>query len=147
VSDPVTIGLIVAGAAGQAYSGYSTNMSAKREAGLIEDQGRLQQAENAAEAQRRADEIRKFSQKQSLAFMKNGVSLTGSPLLVTEDTVSEGQKEVNAIAKAGDARADLYNRKAAIVKNEGRAAFLGGVLGGASSAGSSYVDGKNAGLW
>jgi hypothetical protein len=60
--------------------------------------------------------------------------------------VSEGQKEVNAIAKAGDARADLYNRKAAITKNEGRAAFVSGILGAGGSAGSSYVGAKNAGL-
>ena len=150
MADPVSavvIGSIVAGAAGQVYGGYSSNMAAKREAGLMEDQGRLQQAEAAAEAQRRANEIRKFSQKQSLAFMKSGVSLSGSPLAVIDETVTEGQKEVDSIAKAGDARANLYNQKAAIVKNEGRAAFVGGVLGGASSAGSSYVGGKNAGLW
>lgn len=137
----------VAGVGGQIYSGYQANMAAKREAGLMEDQARVAQAEAAAEAQRKANEVRKFSRVQALAFMKNGVSLEGSPLLSVNETIEEGQKEVNAIAGAGDARANLYNRRAAITKREGRAAFVGGLLGGAGSGASSYISGKNAGLW
>lgn len=132
------------GAAGQIYSGYQQNMAAKREAGLMEDQARLSQAEATAEAQRKANEVRKFSKVQALAFMKNGVTLDGSPLLTIDETVTEGQKEVDSISAAGDARANLYNRKAAIVKNEGRAAFVGGILGGTGSAASSYSAGKTA---
>lgn len=137
----------VLGAAGKVYGGYSANQAAKREAGLMEDQARLAQAEAAAEAQRKANEVRKFSRTQALAFMKNGVSLEGSPLLSINETIDEGQKEVNAITESGRAKADLYTRKAANVRAEGRAAMIGGILGGASSAGSSYVDGKSEGLW
>lgn len=142
----VFLGAAGLGAAGQVYSGYRQNMAAKSEAGLLEDQARVAQAEAAAEAQRRANEVRKFSATKALAFMKNGVSLDGSPLLSIGEDVSEGQKEVNAIAAAGDARANLYNRKAAITKNEGRAAFIGGILGGAGSGASSYSAGKTAGI-
>lgn len=134
------------GAAGQVYGGYRANMAAKREAGLMEDQARVAQAEADAEAQRRAAEIRKFSKKQALAFMKNGVSLDGSPLLTIDETITEGQKEVDAIARRGDAQANLYNRRAAITKDEGRAAFVSGILGGGGSFASSYASGKNAGI-
>ena len=149
MADPVTLFTVaaIAGAGGQVYGGYQANMAAKREAGLMEDQGRLAQAEAQAEAQRRADEVRKFSKVQALAFMKNGVSLSGSPLLTINDTITQGQKEVNAISASGTAKANLYNQRAAITKNEGRAAFIGGLLGGAGSGASSYASGKNANLF
>ena len=141
------IGAMALGAGGQVYSGYQANMSAKREAGLMEDQARVAQAEAQSEAERRANEVRKFSKKQALAFMKSGVSLDGSPLLTIDETVTEGQKEVDAISKAGDAKANLSNQRAAITKNEGRAAFVSGILGAGGSAGSSYMSVKNAGLF
>lgn len=147
MAQALLIGGIVAGATGQIIGGISANRAASAEAEALQEQGRLSQAEATAEASRRAAEVRKLGKKQALAFMKNGVSLTGTPLLTINDTMDQGQQEVNAITDAGNARANLYTRRAAITKNEGRAQLIGGALSAAGSSGSSYISGKNAGLW
>lgn len=149
MADPISaifIGSAIAGVGSKVYSGYQQNQAAKREASLMEDQGRIEQEEAAAEAQRRADEVRKFSRVQGLSFLKNGVSLAGSPLLVLDETLTQGQQEVDAITRSGDAKRTLYNRKAANTRASGRSALLGGVLEGATSAGTSYAIGKNKGI-
>lgn len=98
-----------------------------REAALQEEQGRIARREAGIEAERTATERRKFLARQKLAFIKNGVSLEGSPLLVLEETRSESQKEVDAIIKSGNAQQRLFFRKAAISRSKGRAAILGSV--------------------
>ena len=142
---PVIIAAVVAAGAA-VYSGYQSKQASKREAGLMEDQAKIARAEAEAAAQRRADQIRSLSKRQALAFMKNGVSLTGSPLLTIDNTVTKGQEEVNAIAKRGDSQATLFNARAAMLKNAGRADFLGGLITGAASAAQSYSKSKNSGL-
>lgn len=109
------------------YGGYSANQSAKKEASAMEAQGQLLQEEADAEARAHAKDVRRFAANQSLAFLANGVSLAGSPLLVTQDTVEQGQAEVDSIVKAGNAKAKLYNTQAQIRRNEGRASFIAGL--------------------
>lgn len=144
MADPVTLTLIAAGigAGGQIYSGYTANQAAKREAGLLEEQGALAQAEADEEARAHANDVRKFSRTQALSFLKNGVSLAGSPLLVLDETLTEGQKEATSIAKSGAAQRSLYNARAYNARSEGRAKLIGGFLGGASSFGSTYAKTK-----
>ena len=113
--------------------GIQENKAAKAEALLIEEQGALQQQEAVTEAQRQATESRKFRKKQKVAFLKNGITLAGSPLLVIEETRRESQEEVNATVRRGNAQASLAFQQAAMTRNSGRAALLGGIFGAAGT--------------
>lgn len=153
MADPVSAMAVVfavstlTGAAGQIYSGYSADKASKKQSGLIMDQARLTQEEARLEAERRATEVRRFEKRQRVAFLKSGVTLEGSPLLILEETLFEGQKEVDAIVKSGNTRATFLEREAQITRSEGRAQLIGGILGGVSDAGTSFAAGANAGMF
>lgn len=131
--DPVTLTLAAVAAGGSLYGGYSQKQAYRSEASLLEDQGRLQLQESYDEADRRAKEIRKFASKQKLAFIKNGVQFSGSALDVVDETLTEGQKEVNSVVKRGQALYDLRFREADRYRKMGRAALIGGFGGAAES--------------
>lgn len=59
-----------------------------------------------------------------MAFLKSGVTLEGSPLLVLEETRREGAEEVAAIRAGGESRAKT-------LRAQGRSALIGGFLSGA----------------
>jgi len=124
----------VISAAATITQGFQQKGAFDAEANLLEDQGRLQAEESQAEAQRVANNRRKFRKRQKLAFLKNGVTLAGSPLLVLEETIRESQEEVNAIARRGTAQAKLRFQQAAIKRSTGRAAVIGG-FGSAATTG------------
>lgn len=134
-------------AGGQILGGFSERDAQKNRAGAFEDQSRLAQSEAAAQAKRRALDVRRFAANQKVAFLKNGVTLEGSPLLALEDTYSQGQEEVNAITAAGNARSDLYWREGQLAKKQGRAAMIGGITGAASTALMAYGMGSQGGLF
>lgn len=149
MADPVSavfIGATLLGAGGTIYSGYQQNQAAKREASLEEEQGRLAQEEADREAAAHAEDVRKFSRVQALSFLKNGVTLAGSPLLVLDETLKKGQEEADSIAKSGAAQRNLYNQRAYNTRSEGRAALVGSLFSAGASAGTSYAMGKNKGI-
>jgi len=122
-------------------AGIQENNAAKAEAKLLEAQGVLTQEEAVAEANRVANDRRKFRKKQKVAFLKNGITLAGSPLLVIEETRRESQMEVDAIVRRGRAQASLAFQQAAITRGGGRAALVSGIFGAASTVviGSAFA--------
>jgi len=141
------IAAAVVSAGASVAGGISADKASKKEANLLNDQAALAQSEAQAEAKRRANEVRKFHRKQALAFTKNGVTLEGSPLLVLDETLREGQEEVDAIVRQGTAQAKYYRESAAQARNKGRAALIGGIGSAASSAIGAYGIGKSAGMF
>lgn len=141
--ETAVIGTLLATSIGSSlYSGYQQKQAAKSEAGLMEDQGRLELEESKDEAARRAKEIRKFSARQKLAFIKNGVRLEGSPLDVIDETLTEGQKEVDSVLRRGNALYDLRTRQADNLKKSGRAALIGGIGSASGSVLSAFGNGS-----
>lgn len=161
--DPVTLAIAftVVSAAGSIIQGFQEKKAADAEASLLEEQGVLQAQEAQDEAIRVANDRRKFRKSQKLAYLKNGVSLAGSPLLVLETTRAESQAEVNSIARRGTAQASLAFANAAQTRTAGRVALLGGFfsaagkaatgafaaasLGGGASAGAATTTSASAG--
>lgn len=135
------IAFTVVSAASKIVAGIQENNAAKAEANLLEQQGALQQEEAVAEAQRVANDRRKFRKKQKVAFLKNGITLAGSPLLVIEETRRESQLEVDAIVRRGRAQASLAFQQAAITRGGGRAALISGIFSAASTVvvGSAFA--------
>lgn len=134
-------------AGGKILGGMAERDAQKNRAGILEDNARLAAAESEARAKRRALEVRKFAANQKLAFLKNGVTLEGSPLLALDETYALGQEEVNAISKSGQAQASAYWREAQIAKKQGRAAMIGGIAGAGQTALSAAGTGSQGGLF
>lgn len=127
-------------AGSQIAGGFAANKAAKSEANLQQDQARLAQTEAMEEADRVAGERRKQLNATKLAFLKSGVTLEGSPLLVLEDDKNYYQKEVDAIVRRGNAEYNLGMSSAQITRNKGRSAILqgfGGAAGTVASVGGS----------
>lgn len=145
--NPLTLAIAftVVSAAGDIVQGFQQKRAADAEADLLEQQGRLQAEEAQAEAQRVADERRKFRKQQKLAFLKNGIVLAGSPLLVLETTRRESQAEVNAIARRGSAQAKLSFANAAQTRTAGRNALLGGFFNAAGTVASGAFSAASLG--
>ncbi len=147
MADPVSATLIAVAVGGKLYSGYQANQSAKREASALEAQGEMAQAEADREAAAHANDVRKFARVQTLSFLKNGVTLEGSPLLVLDETITQGQEEVNSIVKSGAAQRTLFNRKAGITRSEGRAKMISSITDSAGMVGSAGLTSANKGTF
>lgn len=119
--------------AGTVISGISANRAAQEEADDLRLQAQIKQEESDIEADRLKTKHRKFLARQSLMFVKGGVTLAGSPLRVLEETAVEAQKEVSAVKRVGQAQFDFSQRKAARVEAGGRSAFLGSLFGAATT--------------
>jgi len=131
----------------QTAQGESANKTAQQQAALQEEQGQIAQQEALLSAERAAEDRRIFLKRQRLAFVKSGVSLEGSPLLILEQTRSRSQEEVDAIVRRGIAQKDLAVRQADITRRQGRAALTGGIAGATSTviSGAAGVAGTIAG--
>lgn len=103
----------------QLYGGVEANKQARKQAKIIE-----REAEEKAEAH--AKNVSRFEASQKVGFLKSGVTLEGSPMLVLEDTRREGAKEVEAIRRTGRAQAES-------LRDQGRVALIQGILGGGAS--------------
>lgn len=132
------IAAVTLSAGASIVGGISAQSAANREAKSLDDLASTSQNEAQAEARRRATEVRQFQRRQKLAFLKNGVTLEGSPLLVLDETLASGQEEVDAIMRRGTAQAKYYRESAAMTKNKGRAALIGGIGQAASTAIGAY---------
>jgi len=95
----------------------------KRQASIILE-------ESKAEAFRVEKSNIKAIKKQKLQFLKSGITLEDTPLLVLEEAQAESEKEVDAIRKRGGSRAAFGRKKAKQFSRGGRAAFTTGVLSG-----------------
>lgn len=148
--DPLSMALIAAttiSAGSSIAGGYAASKAAKKEANMLNDQAATAEEQAQLEARRRAEDVRKFEKRQKLAFLKNGVTLEGSPLLVLEETLRLGQEEVDSIIRAGASQGRLLREKAGITKRQGRAAMIGGIGNAATSVIGTYAIGSQAGLW
>lgn len=129
------------------YGGISAAKSARREAEAQRQQGLLAKQEADEEAQRTAKEQKRFRALKKVAYLKNGVRLTGSPILSLENDAAEQKKEVDAIKRRGSAQQNLYNQRASNTRRSGRAALIGGLTGGLNTAATGIQQGRELGFF
>jgi hypothetical protein len=144
MAEAALVGLIALSAGGSIYSGISANQSAKEQAGQLDRQAALAQEEARIEADRQSDERRRFIADQKMAYVANGIGISGTPLVTFENSYNEYQKEIDATIRAGDANADYLRSEAKVTRRNGRAALIGGVTQAASTVASGVLAGKNA---
>lgn len=118
---------------GQAYAGYRTREAMFGEASLLEQQGSLARDDYYKQAALVRDEGHRLRAKQTMEYVSSGVEVIGTPLLVLRETLSRSYARAYSYEKTGEATKQLYDRKAAIMRKEGKAAFVSGVLQGAGS--------------
>jgi len=128
------VGSLAVGA-GQISSGIAANQAAQAQASLQEEQAQIALSESERTATQKATERRKFLAEQRMAFLANGISLTGTPGIVQAETFKEFQMEIDAIRKSGVAQFSLGKRQAAITRRTGRAQLTAGFLEGIGSVG------------
>ena len=124
------------------YGGIASKNAADDQAALLEEQARIQREETEAEANRKAEERRKFIASQKVAFLANGIGLAGTPLVVLEDTYKQYEEEISAIRRSGNAQAGLLERQAKTTKKSGKAELISGVLNAGTSIASGAFKGS-----
>ena len=80
-------------------------------------------------------------------FLKGGVSLAGSPMLILEETREEAAKESGAVRRRGAALFELGLSKADRLASAGRASFIGGLFNAIGSGTSGFFEAKRLGVF
>lgn len=130
----MALGLLLIGIGTQIYSGIQAQKAADSEASYMRQQVQLQNLEADEEAKRIEREGKSFKKRQKMLFLKSGVALEGSPLLILEETEQETRRQVSAIRKRGIAQFRLGMQRAANLQKKGRAQLIGSAIQGATTA-------------
>lgn len=139
----------VAGTVLSAYSQYEQGQSQKEwseyNAAIAERDAAASRQTAEYEATEKRKETQRLLGRQRALYGKAGVTLEGSPLLMMEETASEGEIDALMIEREGKLRSQHYRSEAALSKQKGRAAARAGYWGagttlltGAGSAMSAY---------
>lgn len=116
--------------------GYVQQKKADKAAKIAGDQ---QAAQAEADAARAAQEELATSEatrkQQRMAFLKSGVDLSGSPLLVMEETRNKGNENAKNTIDSANAKANLLRQQGSV----GRASLIGSAADTASSVAGSYT--------
>lgn len=119
--------MLMASAVSSIAGGVMGVRSANREAKAQREQADIARSEADREATR-IERVRKAElAKNSMRFIKGGVTLQGSPLFMLETQDFLDKQEVESIRRSGYASQRLGYQRAAISQNRGRAAFVGGI--------------------
>lgn len=139
--DPGTMMLVatLASVGGTVYSGMEANKQGQEQKKLYEEQARIQKEETATAVSMKSDERRRMLANQRMAYLANGVELTGTPLVVGEDTFNEYQKEIDAFKRSGVAKAYLLNQQGAQAARSGRSQLTSSLFSAAGTGFQGYA--------
>ncbi len=117
-----------ASAGGAIYSGIKQEEAAEYSAKVAEQnaEASLKKAAYDEEAQR--EKVKRLLSTQRAAYGKSGVDLTGSPLLVLEDTAAQGELDALAIRYGGEIEAGQQKSKAELYRLQGQTAKTEGFI-------------------
>jgi len=124
-------------AASSLFGGVSANNEAKRQAVTAQAEANLRAEETARAGAREASfvgmEAESVRRRQKLAYLKSGVDLEGSPLLMMEATRRNGLDNVEEVLRSSSSTAGAQiqegRAKATALKSSGRQAFMSGISG------------------
>jgi len=124
--------------------GIESKKAGDKQAALFNEQAKTAQREAELEAQRKEQERTRFIAKQKVAFLANGIGLSGSPLAVFQNTFNEFQKEIDAIRRSGSSQSRFLRAKGSIAESSGRASLTSGFLNaGTTVAGNAFLGKEN----
>ena len=137
-------GIIAKGiaAAGAAYTAYSTHQTAKYNEKVAEQQAQQVTAKAKYDADLHRQRVQRLLSKQRALYGKSGVEMSGSPLLVMEDTIEQGEIDALAIQYGGDVESARARSQANLYKMQGRSAIVGGAARSGGTLLSGYAQYK-----
>ncbi len=118
---------------GQLFSGVTSFLAGEAEAKAIEVQAEIAREESEEEARRLGKQFDRLIATQNVMFLKSGVTLSGSPLLILEETREEKEEQVEAQIRRGEAQFQLGLGEASRVSAFGRSSLIGSIFGAASA--------------
>lgn len=137
--------ILAGGSAGFDILGGLFGMNAAdANAASLRDQARLLKVEAEADTERYASEAKAFRATQKMAYLKSGVTLTGSPLDVLDESARVTSENISAMRAQANAKSQQLKGQAASVRAAGRVAFLQGVGGAMNTLAQT---GKKLGWW
>jgi hypothetical protein len=137
VSIPMAIAAVVS-AASTIYSGIKAGQAADYNAKVQEQNARYAQDKAAYNEKMHRDNVRKLLSTQRALYGASGVDMTGTPLLVMQDTVGKGELDALAIRHGGDIEAANQRAAATLSRMQGSTARTSGFL----KAGTSLLTSK-----
>lgn len=142
----VIAGLATAVSAGAGIaSGIQGARAADKQEKALKDQAAIQRLEANEDASERRREARLAAARQGLAFLKSGVTLSGSAALLQQSTLRRGEREAKATERRGSALRRRSLTEAAVARGSGRTALIGGIGRVASAASTFAVQKKQLG--
>ena len=136
-------------AAGALQAGKSQQDMAEYNARVAEQSAVAATEKAAYDEQIHREQVRKVLSKQRALYGKSGVDMTGSPLLVLEDTAKTGELDALAIRYGGEIEASRARSGAGLSKAQGSqartASYLQAgttLLTGGSQAYGGYMNSK-----
>ena len=136
----------IAGTAMSVYSqveqGKSQNEWSQYNAAVAERDAVAAQQSAEYDASQKRKETEKLLGRQRALYGKAGVTLEGSPLLLMEETASEGELDALMIEREGKLKAGNYQSEAALSRMKGSSAQKAGYYG----AGSSLLTGASSAM-
>lgn len=126
--------------------GFQSNAAADAQAqqAIFDAQNRGIEAERQAfrEAGIRQEQADDLLRRQKLAFIKSGVTLAGSPLIIMEQTRTDAQDDIDEILAAGRSSADAALAEGRLqadqLRNSGRQSFISGLTGAGGALASVF---------
>ena len=107
------------------FTGRIAQVAADAEATFQEANSIILKQETIREGRSLLRDAERFRASQKVAFIKSGVDLSGSPILVLEETRQLAEEEVDALLDSGERARELGFLRAAQVRRGGRAQMLG----------------------
>jgi hypothetical protein len=127
---------------GQIQQGKSTKQWSEYNAAVAErDALAAQQSAEYAAGEKRKETERLLGRQRAL-YGKAGVTVEGSPLLMMEETASQGELDALMIEREGKLKAGNYQSEAALSRMKGASAQRAGYYG----AGSSLLTGASSAM-
>ena len=124
------LGLSALGGGLDILGGLFGFFGAGSEADIAESRANILRLEAEADGERFAEQGERFKAEQAVRFLKSGVKLSGSPLVILDETVRLSAENLSAF-RARSAQEVLDVRLGASrTRARGRTALLAGVAGG-----------------
>jgi hypothetical protein len=124
-------------AGGSILSGVQGMQAGKAQAKIAMQQSELEKRSAADAASSESDRARRYRAAQIARFGASGVTMTGTPTNVFEQTAFQQEKDILAIKYGGDLRSRRALGEAEMAKSQARSSLIGGFTG----AGSSMIRG------
>ena len=137
-----------AGAGGQIFAADSERRASNYNADVMDQEAFAAKDKAKAEEDAHRESVKRILSTQRALFAKSGVDMSGSPLLVMEDTARQGELDALTIRYGGDVAAARARSQANLMRMQGADKMTAGYIGagttlltGATQMGMSFYKG------